>query len=263
MRQKISVYIPVLNEESRIRAALESVAWADEIVIVDTGCTDSTIDMARKYTDHILEHKFTGFGALRNAGIDACSHPWILSLDADERCSPELKQEIETLLSGEPEHEAYWIPRLNWFMGRWIRHSGWYPDYCQPKLFRKQAMRYRDEDEVHEGWKVDGSIGFLHNDIIHFSFQDLSDILRKIDRYSELGAEKLARQKHHPPSIGLAFLRGCWAFIRIYLLKKGFLDGAAGFVIALSNFQGTFYRHAKAVWKLRAWNRPPPGDGKE
>lgn len=261
MKYKLSVYIPVLNEEPKIEAALKSVAWADEIVILDSGCTDGTIAIARRYTDRIVKHSFSGFGHLRNAGIDACSHEWVLSLDADERCTSELADSIRSVLSSKPEHAAYWIPRRNWFMGRWIRYGGWYPDYCQPKLFRRDAMRYDESDEVHEGWKVNGSIGFLNEDIIHFSFRDLSDVLRKIDHYSDLGASKLARSGGKPPkSIAMAFLHACWAFVRIYLLKKGFLDGAAGFIIALSNFQGTFYRHAKAVWRTRRWNQPPPGD---
>ncbi len=257
MSRKLSVYIPVLNEEDKIEAALQSVAWADEIVILDTGCTDNTIAIARRYTDRIIAHDFRGFGRLRNAGIDACRHEWILSLDADERCTPELAEEIRRLLDGEPSCDAYWIPRRNWFMGRWIRHGGWYPDFCQPKLFRRQALRYDEDDEVHEGWRVNGETGRLRGDIVHFSFRDLSDVLRKIDSYSELGAEKL-RRSGKTSSIGKALARGLWAFLRIYVLKLGFLDGRAGLVIAISNFQGTFYRHAKLAWKQHGWDRPPP-----
>jgi glycosyltransferase involved in cell wall biosynthesis len=254
---KVSVYIPVLNEEAKIEAALESVAWADEIVIIDTGCTDATIDIARRYTDRIVPHTFEGFGRLRNFGIDQCTHEWILSIDADERCTAELRDAIRAAIEKDDADDAYWIARRNWFMGRWIMHGDWYPDYCQPKLFRKGSMRYRDDDVVHEGWDVTGSIGYLKGDVLHFSFASLSDVIRKIDSYSELGAEKLASQGKSY-GIGKAFLRGLWAFIRIYILKRGFLDGGAGFVIALSNFQGTFYRHAKHAWKREGWERPPP-----
>jgi len=252
----VSVYIPVLNEADKIEAALQSVAWADEIVLIDTGCTDATVEIARRYTDRIVPHRFIGFGELRNFGIDQCRHDWIISLDADERCTAALGEEIAALLAGNPDCDAWFIPRRNWFMGRWIRHGDWYPDYCQPKLFRKRAMRYRSEDLVHEGWDVHGKIGYLKHDVLHFSFQNLSQVLRKIDSYSELGADKLAAQgKSH--GIGKAFWRGLWAFVRIYILKRGFLDGAAGFVIALSNFQGTFYRHAKHAWMREGWQQPP------
>lgn len=256
MTIKISVYIPVLNEEAKIEDALKTVAWADEIVVIDTGCTDQTIPIAQSYGAKIVTHTFTGFGKLRNAGIDACSHDWILSIDADERCTLELIQEIQALLAHVPQHDAYWIPRRNWFMNRWIKHSGWYPDYCQPKLFKRQALRYRDEDVVHEDWDVVGSIGYLHHDVLHFSYQHLSDIVRKIDNYAKLGADKLeAKGKSGGFFKGLS--RGIWAFIRIYFIKMGFLDGKAGFMIALFNFETTFYRYVMRDWKKQKWNTPP------
>ncbi|MDQ6957309.1 MAG: glycosyltransferase family 2 protein [Mariprofundaceae bacterium] len=253
---KISAYIPVLNEEDKIEDALKSITWVDEIIILDTGCTDNTINIAKKYTSNIIPYTFKGFGKLRNAGIDACSNEWVLSIDADERCTQELALEIKQLLTHKKKHVAYWIPRKNWLMGRWVKHSGWYPDYCQPKLFLKHALRYRDDDLVHEGWDAQGSIGYLKGDVLHFSFQHLSDIIRKIDNYSELGAEKL---ESNGVSGGLlkAVFRGSWAFLRIYILKLGFLDGKAGFIIALTNFEGTFYRYAKLTWKKNDWDVPP------
>jgi len=253
---KVSVYIPVLNEEDKIRDALESVRWADEILVVDTGCTDGTIDIVRKYTDRIVATSFEGFGALRNKAVSLCTHDWIFSLDADERCTSTLRDEIIHTIRKSDVDDAYFIPRRNWFMGRWIKHCGWYPDYCQPKLFRKGAMHYREEDEVHEGWDVTGRIGYMKADVLHFSFRNLSDVIRKIDHYSDLGAEKLERQGK-PHGLARALLRGLWAFFRIYVLKSGFLDGKAGFMIAFSNFQGTFYRHAKHAWRKEGWSKPP------
>jgi len=254
--EQVSVYIPVLNEESKIEDALKSVAWADEIIILDTGCTDNTINIAKKYTCTIIPYTFEGFGKLRNAGIDACSHDWVLSIDADERCTTQLAEEIQHTLASNHPNDAYWIPRLNWFMGRWIRHSGWYPDYCQPKLFRKNAMRYKDEDLVHEGWDVTGSIGYLQHDVLHFSYQDLSDIVRKIDHYAELGAEKLKIQNKRG-GFFKALARAKWAFIRTYFIKLGFLDGKAGFVIAFFNTEETFYRYLGRDWKNKGWDKPP------
>jgi len=256
MTKKVSVYIPVLNEESRIESALKSLDWVDEIVIIDTGCTDETISIAERHTDRIVAHEFVGFGQLRNFGIDACSNEWIISIDADERCTPELAQEIREVIQSPHALDAYWIPRRNWFMGRWIKYCGWYPDYCQPKLFRKNAMRYRDEDIVHEGWDVHGKIGYLKNDVLHFSFQNLSHVINKTNHYSDLGSKKIIRQQKKC-STTLAFLYGLWAFIRIYILKLGFLDGGAGFVIAFSNFEGTFYRYAKAAEQKNQWDKHP------
>ena len=255
-QNKISVYIPVLNEEAKIEDALKSVTWADEIIILDTGCTDSTIPIAKKYTDKIIPHTFQGFGKLRNAGMDACTYEWILSIDADERCTPELAHEIQTTLNAQDLKDAYWIPRLNWFMGRWIRHSGWYPDYCQPKLFKKSKFRYRSEDLVHEDWDLDGTLGYLKHDVLHFSYQNLSDIVRKIDSYSMLGAEKL-KAEGKTGGFFKALMRAKWAFIRTYFLRLGFLDGKAGFVIALFNFEGTFYRYLQRSWKESGWDKPP------
>lgn len=253
---KVSVYIPVLNEEEKIEDALKSVAWADEIVILDTGCTDRTIEIAQSYTSNIINYTFEGFGKLRNAGIDACANEWVLSIDADERCTPELAQEVQAILQQDQLKDGYWIPRRNWFMGRWIKHCGWYPDYCQPKLFKKTHMRYRDEDLVHEGWDLTGEIGYLQHDVLHFSYQNLSDVVRKIDSYSDLGAEKL-RKKGSSGGFFKALSRSVWAFMRTYMLRLGFLDGKAGFVISLFNAEGTFYRYLSRDWKDKGWDKPP------
>jgi len=240
---KISVFIPVLNEEDKIVDALESVQWADEIVVVDTGCTDRTVDIAQQYNCRIERLTFTGFGNLRNASVSLCNHDWILSIDADERVTPELKDEISAVLTDDEALETYFIPRRNFFMGRWIKHGGWYPDYCQPKLFRKGTLTYRD-DLVHEGFDIHGRLGYLTSDVLHYSFRDLSQIIAKMDRYSTLGAQKMAEQGKKT-SMTSALLHGIGAFFRIYVLRLGFLDGWAGFVIALGNFEGTFYRYAK------------------
>jgi len=239
----VSVFIPVLNEEDKISDALQSVAWADEIVVVDTGCTDRTINIARTYHCRIEHLNFEGFGNLRNASVSLCTHDWILSIDADERVTDELRDEIIATLENNTLHDAWFIPRRNYFMGRWIKHCGWYPDYCQPKLFRKGALTYHD-DMVHEGFDIHGSVGYLKNDVRHYSFRNLSEVIHKMDRYSTLGMQKLA-QRGTRASLSSALLHGLGAFLRIYVLKLGFLDGWAGFVIALGNFEGTFYRYAK------------------
>lgn len=251
----ISVYIVAYNEETKVQAALESVGWADEIVLADSGSTDRTVELAEGFGARVIQIPFEGFGNLRNRTVEACSHEWIFSLDADERCTEEVRDEIKGIIADPDALDAYFVPRRNYFLGRWIRHSGWYPDYRQPQLFRKGTLRYK-EDLVHEGFIVGPRIGHLKHAIWQFPFQDLSEVLAKMQRYSSLGAEKLALHGAKS-SMGKALLHAIVAFIRIYIIKAGFLDGWAGFVIALGNFEGTFYRYAKRAVDQNRWNMPP------
>jgi glycosyltransferase involved in cell wall biosynthesis len=252
---KLSVYILTYNEETKLEAALKSVLWADEIVVVDSDSIDRTLDIARKYNARIVNVPFEGFGRLRNAAVAACSHEMILSLDADEQCTPEVRDEILSIIS-DPDADAYHIPRRNYFMGRWIRYSGWYPDYRQPQLFRRNAIVYRDEDVVHEGFVVHGKIGYLKNAIWQFPFRNLSQVISKMERYSNLGVEKLAA-KGIKGSMAKAIVHAIGSFLRMYVLKLGFLDGWPGFVIAMSNFEGSFYKYAKLAEKEFKWDQPP------
>ena len=257
---KISVYIVTYNEERKIQAALESVAWADEIVVADSESADQTVAIAERYGARVVQIPFEGFGKLRNRAVEACAHEWIFSLDADERCTDQVREEIKGIVSDPNALDAYFVPRRNFFLGRWIRHSGWYPDYRQPQLFRNGALRYR-EDLVHEGFSTTPKIGYLKHAIWQFPFQDLAEVIVKMQRYSTLGAEELAAEGVRG-SMGKAFLHGCVAFVRLYIIKRGFLDGWAGFAIALGNFEGTFYRYAKLAAMQNGWNIPPmKGDG--
>jgi len=253
---KISVYIPVLNEEARIREALESVTWADEILVVDTGCTDRTTEIAREYTNHIAHVDFNGFGDLRNQAVMLCANQWIFSLDADERCTSALKDEIYRIVHASDAKDTYFIPRRNYFMDRWIKHCGWYPDYCQPKLFRKGALSYHD-DMVHEGFDIHGTTGYIKQDVLHYSFSNFSQLIIKMDRYSTLGMQKMEQQGKQV-SMSAGMLHAMTSFFRIYILKLGFLDGWPGFVIALNTSEGTFYRYAKL-----ALHQQEPGSRKE
>jgi glycosyltransferase involved in cell wall biosynthesis len=252
---KISVYIVAYNEEAKLQAALDSVAWADEIVVADSASTDRTGELAERFGARVIQIPFTGFGKLRNCAVEACSHEWIFSLDADERCTEAVRGEIKSIMEDPQALDVYFVPRRNYFLGRWIRHSGWYPDYRQPQLFRKGTVLYKD-DLVHEGFLATGRIGFLTHAIWQFPFQDMSEVLAKMQRYSTLGAEKLALQGVKS-SMGKALLHGLAAFVRIYVVKRGFLDGWAGFVIAMGNFEGTFYRYAKLAVGQKRWNVPP------
>lgn len=255
---KLSVYIIAYNEADKIAAAVQSVLWADEVLVLDSNSTDATARIASDLGATVKQIPFTTFGKLRNDAIAACSHDWVFSLDADERCTPSARAEIAQVLS-HPTADAYYVPRRNWFMGRWIKHCGWYPDYRQPQLFRKGALVFDDSEEVHESFVVRGKIGYFKNAIIQVPFQNLEQLVHKMQRYSTLGARKLERKGRHS-GMGTALIHGLWAFFRIYVIKRGFLDGWAGFVLALGNFEGTFYRYAKAATGKLNWAHPPIDD---
>jgi len=253
---KISVYIIAYNEADKIAAAVNSVLWADEVIVVDSHSTDDTADIAVSLGATVLQVDFEGFGKLRNDAIAACSHDWIFSLDSDERCTPEAAKEIRRIIADPDAFDTYYVPRKNWFMGRWIKHCGWYPDYRQPQLFRKEALTFDNHDEVHEAFEIHGSSGYLQSDIWQFPFRNLEQVLHKANRYSTLGIDRLERQGKKP-GMTSALSRGLWSFVRIYILKLGFLDGWAGFVIAFSNLEGVFYRYAKLCERRNGWDQPP------
>ncbi len=253
---KISVYIIAFNEAEKVAATIQSVKWADEIILVDSWSTDGTPDIAVALGAKVVQVDFTGFGNLRNHAIAACTHDWIFSVDADERCTPEVEAEIKALISDPQAADAFWVPRRNYFMGRWIKHSGWYPNYRQPQLFRKGCLSY-DQKPVHEGFVVHTTrpLGHLKNAIWQFPFKNMSEVMHKANRYSSLGAERVSAKKL---SMGSALTHGLWAFAKHYIFKLGFLDGWAGLVIAIGNFEGTFYRYVKAIeiQKGALWRAP-------
>jgi glycosyltransferase involved in cell wall biosynthesis len=252
----ISVYIIAYNEADKVRATINSVRWADEIVLIDSYSTDGTIEIAQELGVRVVQVTFQGFGDLRNQAIAACSHEWIFSLDADERCTPEAATEIQRIVNNPDSLDVYWTPRRNYFMGQWIKHSGWYPNYRQPQLFKNGALRY-DQKPVHEGFELTTSnpIGHMQNAIWQFPFKNMSEVLHKANRYSTLGAEKIV---HKRLSMWGALGHATWAFIKHYFFKAGLLDGWAGFVIAFGNFEGTFYRYVKAIETQKGvlWQAP-------
>lgn len=253
---KVSVYIIAFNEIQKVAATLASAQWADEIVLVDSWSTDGTPELATSLGAKVVQVAFKGFGDLRNHAIAACTHEWVFSLDADERCTVDVALEIRRIMNDPNAADVFRVPRRNFFMGRWIRHSGWYPNYRQPQLFRRACMSY-DQKAVHEGYIVHSSkpIGHLKNAIWQFPFKDMSEVLHKANRYSTLGAKRIAP---HPQSMGTALFHGLWAFVKHYLFKLGLMDGWAGFVIALQSFESTFYRYVKAIeiQKGELWQAP-------
>ncbi len=252
--QTISAYILTYNEAEKLKAAVESVLWADEIVVVDSYSTDATAEIAAALGARVVQVPFKGFGDLRNRAIEACRCDWIFSLDADERCTAEVRDEILKNIADSPPCDVYRVPRRSFMMGRWIRGSGWYPNFRQPQLFRKGSMRYTLEP-VHEGYDILSSkpIGTLQNAIWQFPFRNLEEVLRKANRYSSLGAPKLGRKR---VSMLSALGHGSWSFIKHYIFKLGFIDGWAGFVIAFGNFEGTYYRYAKRYEETQNWAPP-------
>ena len=256
--QKISAYILTYNEAEKIEAAVSSVLWADEVVVVDSFSVDRTAEIATALGARVVEVPFNGFGDLRNRAVAACKYDWLFSLDADERCTGQVRDEILKLIAGTPPHDIYLVPRRSYMMGRWIRGSGWYPNFRQPQLFRKDSMRYTLEP-VHEGYKIHSgrAPGRLTNAIWQIPFRNFEEIIRKMNRYSTLGADKLDLRR---ASMGKALVHALWAFIKHFIVKLGFLDGWAGFVIAFGNMEGTFWRHAKRYETARDWQPPksPP-----
>ena len=252
---RISAYIIAYNEAEKIRDCINSVLWVDEIIVADSHSTDGTTEIARKLGAKVIHIPFKGYGDLRNQAIAYCTGDWIFSLDSDERCTIEVRDEIIALIDNAPL-DIYQVPRKNFFMGKWIKHSGWYPNYRQPQLFRNGKMRYTTES-VHEGYisQSDKKIGVIKNFIWQFPFKNTEEILRKANRYSTLGVQKL-QEKEKNSTVFKAFLHGSWSFIKHYIFKLGFLDGGPGFVIAFGNFEGTFYRYVKLMEAQENWKAP-------
>ena len=246
---EISAVLIALNEEKRLEAALKSLLGiASEIVVVDGGSTDGTVRLAKRYTDKVFERTWTNFADQKNFANAKATRPWILSLDADERVSPELREEILALKGREPACTGFSIPRQVHYLGRWIRHSGWSPDR-KVRLFRADRARW-EGDYVHEALVFSGPVEKLAGPIHHFTYAGIADHIARINRFSELGAQKLYAQRK---KCRLVHLVGWPAgrFIRSYVLKLGILDGFPGFVIAVLNGYSVFIRYAKLreIWK--------------
>ena len=243
---KLSVIVISKNEAANIRACLESVAWADEIIVVDSGSTDGTVELAREFTSHVYLHPdWPGFGPQKNRALDYAMGDWVLSIDADERVTPELRIAIEAVMRNDANAcVAYRVSRLSSYCGRYMRHSGWYPDRIV-RLFRRNVARFSD-DLVHERLLIEGVIGQLDGELLHYAFDSAEEVLHKMDMYSTAGAQRLHQQGRKATLTG-AVLRGMWSFFRTWVLRAGFLDGREGFMLAISNAEGTYYRYIKLM----------------
>jgi len=241
---RLSVALITFNEERNLAACLRSVAFADEIVIVDNASSDRTQEIAREFGARVLEvADWPGFGPQKNRAIEACTGDWILALDADERVEEPLRAEIEQVLE-RAAFDVYALPRRSTYCGRYIRHGGWWPDYVS-RLFRRGAARYSDS-RVHERLVTDRPVGRLRAPLTHFSFRTMEQVLAKMNHYSSESAHMLAA-RGRTPGLTSAIGHGLAAFLRTYVMRLGFLDGRFGFLLAVSNAEGSYYRYVKAM----------------
>lgn len=240
----ISTIIITKNEADDIASCIESVLWTDEIIILDSGSTDNTQVICKKYPVKLIETDWIGFGAQKNRARKLATHEWILSIDADERVTQELQTEITQKIS-TADCNAYKIKRLNFFQNKPMKHCLNPAKDTPIKLFKKNTAKF-SADVVHERVIVEGKVGIVENYLLHYPFKNLEELLNKANQYSTLGVQKLLA-KNVRSGVLSSLWHGFWAFFRIYFLKLGFLDGWQGFLIALSNFEGTFYRYAKLM----------------
>lgn len=241
-KASLSVVIITKNEEGNIRECLESVAWADEIIIVDSGSEDNTIAICKDYTDKIsINDDWKGFGYQKNLALQQATKEWVLSLDADERITPALRTEIENVINNTAS-SAFAIPRQAYFLGHAMKHGGWWPDYVV-RLFRRNTGVF-SEDIVHERVLVNGRVMKLSTPLLHYSYTDLHQLMEKMNNYSSAGASKACQQGKNS-SLLKAIAKAKWTFFRAYFLRLGILDGRAGFIAAFSKAEETYYRYLK------------------
>jgi glycosyltransferase involved in cell wall biosynthesis len=241
----LSITIITKNEAASIARCLESVVWADEIILLDSASTDGTPEIARRHRARVENSTdWPGYGPQKNRALALATGDWVLSLDADEWITPELRAEIERVVASPGAHAAFKMPRLSSYCGRFMRHSGWWPDHVT-RLFRRGQARFSD-DIVHERLIVDGSVGALREPLRHEAIRDLDEALVKMNAYSTAGAQMRHARGNSASLVG-AVWHGAWTFFRTYLLRAGFLDGREGFMLAVSNAEGAYYRYLKLL----------------
>jgi glycosyltransferase involved in cell wall biosynthesis len=250
----LAVTVITLNEEANIVPCLESATWAAEIVVLDSGSTDRTVELARQFTDRVFSVPWQGFGKTKNQAIAAARMPWIFVLDADERITPDLRREIEQIVAADGPLDGYRVPRRNHFCGRFIKHLGWYPDYSI-RLFRKTKGRFV-EREVHESVEINGQVGTLQHPMLHYTYTSSSDFVRRMDRYSTLAAQELRRRGKRPWPGELVW-RPCLTFLKLYILQRGFLAGRDGYTLAFLYSTYTFLKY----YKFRELKEQPDMEG--
>ena len=245
--EKISVTIICRNEEKNIEECIRGVLWADEIVVIDAFSTDKTVEIASKFNVRIIQNEWLGYAKQREFALSKCNNDWVFSIDADERCTPELEKEIEdTLNSSSNKFSGFKIPRKNFFLGKWVKHCGWYPGY-QLRLFKKSCIKVTDR-LIHEGYELNSEPGILKNDLIHFTVQSIDDYMTRVNHYSTMQAlEKRGRKNVKFRDI---FLRPLSAYLQQYFLKGGFLDGITGLMVVNFHVMTNMLTYMK-IWEMQ------------
>ena len=240
---ELSVIITTKNNEATVRRCVESVTWAEEVVVLDSGSTDRTLEICRELGVKLHQTPdFPGHGPQKNRALDLATGKWVFSLDSDEWVTPELRAELERTIAAPGANAAFMMPRSSSFCGRFMRHSGWWPDYVT-RLFRRGSARF-SEDHTHDRLIVEGTRGRLKSPILHEAVIDLDQMLAKINMYSTSSARIFHRDGRRA-SLATAIVHGWWSFMRTYFLRLGFLDGREGFMLAVINAENSYYRYAK------------------
>ena len=262
----LSAIVVCFNEERNIAACLESLRWCDEIVVVDSFSTDRTVEIARQYTHRVIQRPWEGYGKQKAFAHSQASREWVLLVDADERVSPGLRSEIRQALAHDKgRYDGYLVPRLVFYLGRWWRRGEWFPDY-NIRLFRRDHATWHGSD-LHERILINGEVRRLLNPLHHFPYRNIDDHIQRINRYTSIAAAEL-RKKGQPWRLTDALFRPLFRFFKSYILKRGFLEGFAGFYVAASSAVYVFLRYAK-LWELeleekktieRKRSSPPPED---
>ncbi len=253
-RARVSCTVICFNEGDNIRAALESVKWCDEIVVVDSFSTDRTLEICREYTDQIHQRPWPGFVEQKAFALSQAHYPWVLNLDADERVSPELRREIEAVLA-DPQADGYYIPRLVYYLGRWWWRGGWYPDH-RLRLFRRERVVWGGVDP-HEKVILHGRSARLRGPMLHYTYRDIAAHLATINFFTGVAARELELRGQHATLSDL-FLRPLWRFLRFYVLRRGFMEGLAGLFVAQSAAFYVFAKYAKLWEATHARRLEPP-----
>jgi len=244
--EKLSAVIITKNEERNIERCLRSVSWVDEIVVVDSGSQDRTLDICRQFGCKIIETEWLGFGPTKQHAVNAATHDWVLSIDADEEVTPELQEEIKTVLQQNQHMNGYRIRWLSYYIKKWVRYSGWNKQY-KLKLFNRQYGHFNDS-LIHEKVVLEGPGAKLKHVLKHHTYPDLATFTRKMDSYAEMGARMLY-EKGKEGSLWSAYLHGMATFIKMYFLQLGFLDGKVGLILASNYAFAVYYKYLK-LWEM-------------
>ena len=256
---KLTVTVITYNEGPHIVEALQSVSWADEIILVDSHSTDDTVERARPYATRVEVRDWSGYGIQKNHAAALASNDWILSIDADERVTPALAEEIQALLRSGPDAAGYRVSRVSNYLGQWIRSTDWYPDY-HVRLYHRRAARW-SEHTVHESIDCEGRVERLRGELLHYPYRNVSEHLAKIDRYTTLVAEQWSAEGRRS-SAWRAVVYPRLAFLRNYVLRRGFLDGQTGLLVSLLNSYYVFLKYVKLFEMQRVGGGREKGEGR-